>query len=46
MLRHKADVNAKDKVRRGEGSEGAPMGARRPWDGLGPGFRYELMIMS
>ena len=46
LLHHKADVNAKDKVRRGEGCEGAPMGARRPWNGLGPGLCYELMMMS
>ena len=26
LLAHKADVNAKDEVSRGEGCEGAPMG--------------------
>ena len=49
LLAHKADVNAKNKVSRGEGCEGAPMGARRPWTGcrgLGSGFCYGLMIMS
>ena len=40
LLAHKADVNAKDQVSRGEGGEGVPMGARRPWTeyrGLGQG---------
>ena len=49
LLAHKADVNAKDNVSRGEGCEGAPMGASRPWTGcrtLGSGFCYGLMIMS
>ena len=31
LLADGADVNAKDKVSRGEGCEGAPMGARRSW---------------
>ena len=33
LLADGADVNVKDKVSRGEGCEGAPMGARRPWTG-------------
>ena len=49
LLAHKADVYAKNKVSRGEGCEGAPMGARRPWTGcreLGSGFCYGLMLRS
>ena len=31
LLKHKADINAKNKVSRCEGCEGAPVAARRPW---------------
>ena len=37
----------KDKVRWGEGCDGAPMWARMPWTGFGgSGFSYGLIIMS
>ena len=37
----------KDKVSPGEGCDGEPMWARRPWTGLGgSGFSYGLIIMS
>ena len=33
LLADGADVNAKDNVSRGEGCEGVPTRARRPWSG-------------
>ena len=33
LLADGADVSVKDKVSRGDGCEGAPMGARKPWTG-------------
>ena len=42
LLSHKADVNAKNKVSRGEG---AHMGAKRPWTGCWV-WGYGLVMMN